>query len=123
MEHLLRMGKWIDICGQGVGKDGGRMCSPVGNKNTNNHYTCMMLGYKVLLTKASSKHQGGIALLWQPDHKVFQIGAMRIVTPNLIAFQLVNNITSWGYSSPPTTRQGENTFGQLGKHDRQTAAQ
>jgi hypothetical protein len=33
-------------------------------KITNNCYARMRLGYKVLSTKAPSKHQGGIALLW-----------------------------------------------------------
>jgi hypothetical protein len=49
----------------------------------------MTLGYKVLLTKALNKHQGGTALLWQPDHEAFEVEAVKIVTPNLITFQLV----------------------------------
>ena len=49
----------------------------------------MTSGYKVLLTKATSKHQGGIALFWQPDHEGFEVEATRVVTPNLITFQLV----------------------------------
>jgi hypothetical protein len=58
-------------------------------KITDNHYARTMSGYKVLLAKAPSKHQGGIALLWQLDHKAFEVEAARIVTPNLITFQLV----------------------------------
>ncbi len=58
-------------------------------KITNDRYACMTSGYKVLSTKAPSKHKGGVALLWQPDHKGFEVEATRVVTPNLITFQLV----------------------------------
>ena len=58
-------------------------------KVTDDRYTRMMSGYKVLVTKAPSKHKGGIALLWQPDHGGFEVEAARVVTPNLITFQLV----------------------------------
>ena len=57
-------------------------------KITDDHYARMTSGYKVLLTKAPSKHKGGIALLWQPDHEGFEVEATRVVTPNLITFQL-----------------------------------
>jgi len=40
-------------------------------------------------TKYHLKHKGGIALLWQPDHEGFGVEATRVVTPNLITFQLV----------------------------------
>ena len=58
-------------------------------KITDDRYTRLTSGYKVLLTKAPSKHQGGIALLWQPEHKGFAVEATQVVTPNLITFQLV----------------------------------
>ncbi len=58
-------------------------------KITHNCYARTTSGYKVLLTKAPSKHQGGIALLYQPDCEAFEVEAARIVTPNLITFQLV----------------------------------
>jgi hypothetical protein len=58
-------------------------------KITKDRYACMALGYKVLLTKAPSKHQGEIAFLWQLDHEAFEVEATRIVTPNLITFHLV----------------------------------
>jgi hypothetical protein len=83
--------------------------------NTNNCYTRMMSGYKVLSTKAPSKHQGGIALLWQPDHEAFEIEATRIVTPNLITFQLVMGDKQYYLMGiytppPPMTQRGEKTF-------------
>jgi hypothetical protein len=58
-------------------------------KITDDRYTRMKSGYKVLSTKAPSKHKEGIALLWQPDHEGFEVEATRVVTPNLITFQLV----------------------------------
>jgi hypothetical protein len=58
-------------------------------KITDDRYIRMTSGYKVLSTKAPSKHKGGIALLWQPDHEGFEVEAARVVTPNLITFQLV----------------------------------
>ena len=58
-------------------------------KITDDRYARMTSGYKVLSTKAPSKHKGGIALLWQPDHEGFEVEAARVVTPNLITFQLV----------------------------------
>ena len=58
-------------------------------KITDDRYTRMTSGYKVLSTKAPSKHKGAIALLWQPDHEGFEVEATRVVTPNLITFQLV----------------------------------
>ena len=58
-------------------------------KITHDRYARMTLGYKVLSTKAPNKHKEGIALLWQPDHEGFEVEATRVVTPNLITFQLV----------------------------------
>jgi hypothetical protein len=95
-------------------------------KITNDRYTRMTSGYKVLSTKAPSKNQGGIALLWQPDHEGFEVEATQVVTPNLITFQLVTGDEQYyamGTYLPPTTRGGEaTTFGRLGKHARPTAA-
>jgi hypothetical protein len=58
-------------------------------KIANDCYARTMSGYKVLSTRAPRKHQGGIALLWKPDHEAFEVEAARIVTPNLIIFQMV----------------------------------
>ena len=96
-------------------------------KITDDRYTCMTSGYKVLSTKAPSKHQGGIALLWQPEHEGFKVEATRVVTPNLITFQLVMGDERYylvGTYLPPNNRGGgeATTFGRLGKHARPTAA-
>ena len=125
MEYSLWTGKWIDICGQGAGKDGVGCAILSEMKITDDRYTRMMSGYKVLSTKAPSKHKGGIALLWHPDHEGFEVEAARVVTPNLITFQLVTGDKRYyvmGIYIPPTMRGGETTFGRLGKRARLTAA-
>jgi hypothetical protein len=78
-------------------------------KITDDRYTRMTSGYKVLATKAPSKHQGGIALLWQPEHEAFEIEATKIVTPNLITFQLVTGDQRYyviGIYIPPNDTEG-----------------
>jgi hypothetical protein len=78
-------------------------------KITDDRYTPMTSGCKVLATKAPSKHQGGIALLWQPDHEAFEIEATKIVTPNLITFQLVTGDQRYyviGIYIPPNNTEG-----------------
>jgi len=79
-------------------------------KITDDRYARMTSGYKMLLTKAPSKHKGGIALLWQPDHEGFEVETTRVVTPNLITFQLVvtgdEQYYVMGIYIPPATRGG-----------------
>jgi hypothetical protein len=87
-------------------------------KITDDCYARMTSGYKVLSTKAPSKHKGGIALLWQPDHKGFEVEAARVVTPNLITFQLVMGDERYyvmGIYIPPNDGGGEMTFERHGK--------
>jgi hypothetical protein len=65
--------------------------------------------YKVLATKAPSKHRGGITLLWKLDHKAFEVEAARILTPNLITFQLVTGDKQYyliGIYFPPNNTVG-----------------
>jgi hypothetical protein len=71
-------GKRSRFATKGLVKMGVRCAVLLEMKITGNCYTHMMLGYKVLLTKALSKHQEGIALLWQPDYKAFEIEARRL---------------------------------------------
>jgi hypothetical protein len=47
------------------------------------------LGYRVLVLKAASPHQGGIGLIWREDHNGFEVKAIWPLTPNLMSFQLV----------------------------------
>ena len=119
-------GHGLTFAAKGLAKMGVRCAILSEMKITDDRYTCMMSGYKVLVTKSPSKHKGGIALLWQPDHEGFEVEATRVVTPNRITFQLVTgdeqDITSWGHTSLPTMQGGETTFGRLGKRARLTAA-
>jgi hypothetical protein len=48
-----------------------------------------LLGYKVISSKATANKQGGIALVWKESHSSFEVEAARVVTPNLLTFQLV----------------------------------
>ena len=49
----------------------------------------MISGYRVILSKATSPHQGGVALMWEEGHQDFEVEAVTIVSPNLLTFQLV----------------------------------
>jgi hypothetical protein len=46
-------------------------------------------GYEVIASKAMSHKQGGIALVWKEGHSSFEVEAARVVTPNLLTFQLI----------------------------------
>jgi len=46
-------------------------------------------GYRVLATNVPITHQGGMALMWGDGHNTFKVEAARVVSPNLITFQLV----------------------------------
>jgi hypothetical protein len=78
-------------------------------KTINDCYTHTTSGYKVLATKAPSKHQGGIALLWQPEHEAFEVSNWSRVT---------NNTLSSVSKSPLMARRRETNFGWHGKHTR-----
>jgi hypothetical protein len=58
-------------------------------KITDVRYTRLASGYKILASKAASHNQGGIALLWKENHRGFEVESAKIVTPNLLTFQLV----------------------------------
>ena len=78
-------------------------------KITDDCYPHLALGYKVLLSKAVSRNQGGIALLWKEDHKGFEVESACICTPNLLTFQLVTGDEQFycmGVYIPPTDKMG-----------------
>jgi hypothetical protein len=58
-------------------------------KVTYDWYSKSISGYKVLVLKVASPHQGGIGLIWREDHDGFEVKAVRPLTPNLMSFQLV----------------------------------
>ncbi len=58
-------------------------------KLTDNRYTRLASGFKILASKGMSHNQGGIALLWKENHPGYEVELARIATPNLLTFQLV----------------------------------
>jgi hypothetical protein len=60
-------------------------------KVTNDRYSKSLLGYQVLVLKATSPHQGGIGLIWREDHNGFEVEAVQPLTPNLMSFKLVTD--------------------------------
>ena len=73
-------------------------------KLTDDIYTRMSSGYRVIATNAPSKHQGGVALFYR-DSDQFQVEAYQSFGPNVISFQLVSGRRRWfvvGCYIPPT---------------------
>ena len=78
-------------------------------KLTDDRYTRLALGFKILVSKAMSHNQGGIALLWKENHPGYEVESARIATPNLLTFQLVTGDERFycmGIYTPPTDTMG-----------------
>jgi hypothetical protein len=93
-------------------------------KVTNDRYSKFLSGYRVLVSKATSPHQGGIGLIWREDHNVFKVKAIQPLTPNLMSFQLVTGNERYyfmGSTSPPTVRRGWTISEWHGRRTPQTA--
>ncbi len=58
-------------------------------KIMNDKHPRCAFGFKIISLKATSHSQGGIALLWNKGYPSFEVEAAKIVTPNLLTFQLV----------------------------------
>ncbi len=59
-------------------------------KLTDDWYPKFVSGYRVILSKAASPHQGGVALLWRElEDQGFLVEAAHIASPNNLTFQLV----------------------------------
>ncbi len=43
----------------------------------------------MIVSKATSPQQGGIALLWTEGHQDFEVEAVKITSPNVLTFQLI----------------------------------
>ncbi len=83
-------------------------------------YPCFALWYKVLLSKATSHNQGGIALLRKVDHEGSKVKFVRIRTPNVLIFHLVTGnkpfyCTGICIPPPPLTQWGWETSKRHGK--------
>jgi len=78
-------------------------------KITDDRYTRLASGYKILASKAASHNQGGIALLWKENHQGFEVESAKILTPNLLTFQFVTGDERFycmGIYLPPADTMG-----------------
>jgi hypothetical protein len=78
-------------------------------KITDDWYPKLTSGYKFILSKAITNKQGGIALVWKEGHSSFEVEAARVVTPNLLTFQLVTGYKRFyvmGIYIPPNDTTG-----------------
>jgi hypothetical protein len=78
-------------------------------KITNDKHLRCAFGFKIISSKATSHSQGGIALLWNKGHASFEVEAAKIVTPNLLTFQLVTGYKQFyamGIYIPPNDTTG-----------------
>jgi hypothetical protein len=78
-------------------------------KVTDDCHPRLMSGYQILSSKAASHNQGGIALLWKENCGDYEVELVRIVTPNLLTFQLVTGNERFycmGVYIPPTDMMG-----------------
>ncbi len=50
-------------------------------KVSNDQYPKFSSGYKIILLKAVSKNQGGVALLWKEGHPSFEVEAACVAPP------------------------------------------
>jgi hypothetical protein len=76
---------------------------------TDDRYSKFISGYSVIVSKAASPHQGGIALLWENEHRGFEVEAVKVCTPNLLTFQLVTGEEQYyvmGVYIPPADMTG-----------------
>jgi hypothetical protein len=78
-------------------------------KLTDDCYTCLASGFKILALKATSHNQGEIALLWKENHLGYEVESAQIATPNFLTFQLVTGDERFycmGIYIPPTDTMG-----------------
>jgi hypothetical protein len=114
----FRLAAWNIRCGRnagltsaakGLAQMGAGLAIVTETKISDNRYTRLASGYKILASKAASHNQGGIALLWKENHQGFEVESAKIVTPNLLTFQEVtvnNRFYCMGVYIPPTDMMG-----------------
>jgi hypothetical protein len=78
-------------------------------KIMNDKYPRCASQFKVTSSKITSHSQGGIALLWNKGHASFEVEAAKMVTPNLLTFQLITGYKQFyvmGTYIPPNNTTG-----------------
>jgi hypothetical protein len=91
-----RRGTGMAAVAKGLARMGVRIGILTKTKITNNWYSKSLSGYRVIVSKAVSPHQGGVGLIWREDHDGFKVKAVWPTTPNLLTFQLVM-VNRWFY--------------------------
>ena len=84
-------------------------CVLTKTKLTDDRYPKHVSGYHVIASKATSPHQGGVAILWEAEHRDFEVEAVQVRTPNLLTFHLVTGEERYfvmGVYIPPTDTTG-----------------
>jgi len=83
-------------------------------KLTDDRYTRLASGFKILASKATSHNQGGIALLWKENHPGYEVESAKTAMQNLLTFQLGTGDEDsivWGYTSPHIHDGGGRSLG------------
>jgi hypothetical protein len=78
-------------------------------KVADDRHPCSVSGYKILVSKAASHNQGGVALLWTENCGDYEVELAHIAMPNLFTFQLVSGDEQFycmGVYIPPTDTMG-----------------
>jgi hypothetical protein len=85
-------GMGIAAAAKGLAQMGVRIGILTKTKIINDWYSKSLLGYRVIVLKAVSPHQGGVGLIWREDHDGFDVKVIRPMNPNLLTFQFVLDI-------------------------------
>jgi hypothetical protein len=121
--RMFSIATWNIKCGQNLGLASaakGLVLMGIGAailtemKIMDDWYPKFVSGYKVIASKAISHKSGGVALVWKEGHCSFEVEVARVVTPNLLTFQLVMWYKRFYLMGPPMTLWGLRRFGQYG---------
>ncbi len=82
-------GSGLTAAAKGLRQMGAGCCVVTKTKLTNDRYPKTISGYHVISSKATSPHQGRVALMWEEGHEDFEVEAVTLISPNLLTFQLV----------------------------------
>ena len=102
-------GGGLAAAAKGLRQMGVGCCVLTETKLTNDRYPKHVSGYRMIASKATNPHQGGVALLWEAEHRDFEVEAVQVRTPNLLTFHLVTGEERYfvmGACIPPLTQRG-----------------
>jgi hypothetical protein len=102
-------GAGLVAAAKGLHQMGVGCCVLTETKLTNDQYPKHVSGYCVIASKATSPHQGGFTILWEAEHRDFEVKAMQVRTPNLLTFHLITREEQYfvmGAYIPPADTTG-----------------